>query len=124
MVYVLLPPLETLDVPEGEMVPPEPAEAEMLNDPTEPDWVTVKAWPPTVRIAVLDALPVLAATANETDPGPVPLDPADTVSHEAPLTAVQLQVDPAETDTLPAPPEETYDWLTGEREKLHEAGAL
>jgi hypothetical protein len=30
----LLPPLETLDVPEGEMEPPEPAEAEMVNDPT------------------------------------------------------------------------------------------
>jgi NADPH-dependent ferric siderophore reductase len=77
-----------------------------------------------VSVAVLDELPVLAATANETVPGPAPLDPAVTVSHEAPLTAVQLQVDPAETDTLPAPPEEAYVWLAGEREKLHAAGAL
>jgi hypothetical protein len=77
-----------------------------------------------VSVAVLDELPVLAATANETVPGPAPLDPAVTVSHEAPLTAVQLQVDPAETETLPAPPEEEYDWLAGEREKLHAAGAL
>jgi hypothetical protein len=77
-----------------------------------------------VRVAVLDALAVLAATANETAPGPAPLDPAVTVSHEAPLTAVQLQVDPAETDTPPVPPEEEYVWLAGEREKLHAAGAL
>jgi hypothetical protein len=34
MEYVTLPPLGTLDAPEGEMEPPEPAEAEMVNDPT------------------------------------------------------------------------------------------
>jgi hypothetical protein len=34
MVYVLLPPLATVDVPEGEMEPPEPAEAERVSDPT------------------------------------------------------------------------------------------
>jgi len=78
----------------------------MVKDPVKPDWVTVKTCPPTARVAVRDALPVWAATAKATDPGPAPLAPAVTVSHEAPLTAVQLHVEAVDTETLPVPPSE------------------
>ncbi|OPY08536.1 MAG: hypothetical protein A4E67_00953 [Syntrophaceae bacterium PtaB.Bin038] len=106
MAYVLLAPLVTVDVPWGEIVPPEPAEAVMVKDPAAAAWVTVKACPATERVAVLEAVPVLAATLKDTDPCPAPLDPAVTASHAALLDAVQPHVEAVETVTLPVPPEE------------------
>lgn len=77
----------------------------MVKDAEAPAWVTVKACPPMVSAAVRDALPVLAATLKDTDPGPVPLAPAVTASQEALPAAVQPQFEAAVTDTLPVPPE-------------------
>ena len=47
----------------------------------------MKAWPPTVTVAVRCALPVLAAAVSVTVAGPVPLA-VPTVTHVAPLAAV------------------------------------
>ena len=88
--YDLLPPLAMVDVPGGEIVPPEPAEEEMLKDPTAPDWVTVKTCPPTARVAVLDVLPVLAATLKASEPAPLPLAVVSVIQ-EVPVVAVHAQ---------------------------------
>ena len=65
--------------------------------------VTVNARPAIVRLVVRTA-PVLALTVNATEPFPVPLDPAVTVTHDALLTAVQGQPCSVETATEPVPP--------------------
>lgn len=66
----------------------------------------MKTCPPMVRDAVLDAFPVLAATLNDTDPGPMPLEPAVTYSQVLPPATVQLQADPVTTFKAPDPPQE------------------
>ena len=50
------------------------------------------------------APPVLAATLKATEPFPVPLPPDVIEIQEAPLLAVQVQVLPEETPTVPLPP--------------------
>jgi len=72
-------------------------------------WFTVNVWPAIVSVPVR-ALPVFAATLNETLPSPVPLAPEVIVSHAALLVAVQLQplvVDTATGD--PPPPDALID---------------
>ena len=59
-----------------------------------------------VSDAVLDTFPALAATLNDTDPGPMPLKPAVTYSQVLPPATVQLQVDPVKTVQVPDPPQE------------------
>ena len=54
-----------------------------------PCWVTVRALPAIVIAALLELALVLAATEYRTVPLPEPLLPDVTVSHDAPLVAVQ-----------------------------------
>jgi hypothetical protein len=53
-----------------------------------PAWVTVTAWPPTVTVALRDALKVFAVAVSVTVPFPEPLAPPVTVNHAALLDAV------------------------------------
>ena len=85
-----------------------------------PPCVTVKVCPAIVSVADL-AGPVVPATANCTSPLPLPLDPDETVNHEALLVAVQGQPSPAVTVTLPVPPLNGTAWLCGEMAIVHPA---
>jgi hypothetical protein len=55
-----------------------------------------------VIVPVREAPVVFAATLKLTQPSPVPLAPAVTVIHASLLDAVQEQLDPVMTETLPA----------------------
>ena len=66
--------------------------------------VTVNVWPAMVRMPERTP-PVLAATLNVTEPSPLPLAPEVTVTHAGLLSAVQAQPVPADTATVPVPPE-------------------
>ena len=72
----------------------------------------MNVWPPTLILAERDP-PVLAATANATEPLPLPLVPDVMVSHPALLFAVQLQPVPADTEMLPDPPETAIELFVG-----------
>ena len=64
-----------------------------------------------VRVAVLGAVVVLAATVNPTPPEPVRLAPLVIVTHGAPLVAVQLHPVAVVTETLLLAPLADIDWL-------------
>ena len=74
--------------------------------------VTVNAWPAMVRVPERGA-PGLAATLNVTGPSPLPLEPEVMVTHDALLPAVQAQLVPADTATVPVPPEAAIEELVG-----------
>ena len=74
--------------------------------------VTVNVWPAMVRLPER-AAPVLAATLYVTDPSPLPLAPEVTVTHAAPLLAVQAQPVPADTAIVPVPPKAPTGALVG-----------
>jgi hypothetical protein len=68
-----------------------------------PSCVTVKLWPPAVIVPVRDSEPAFAWKLKVTVPVPVP-DGGETVSHAAPLVAVQAQLVPlAVTVNVPLP---------------------
>src|SRR5215831_257769 len=78
-----------------------------------------------MEIVPLRALLLLVAAAmNATEPLPVPLVPAVTVSHVALLTAVHAHEPPAVTVTEPLPPAAGTDWLVGEIEDEHAAASV
>jgi hypothetical protein len=64
-----------------------------------------------VRTAVWPVVLVLAGALNATAPGPVPLAPDVTVSHDALLLAVHAQPLVAVMVTEPVPPADGSDWL-------------
>ena len=72
----------------------------------------MNVWPAMVRVPER-APPVLAATLNATAPFPLPLAPEVTVTHPAPLLAVQAQPLPADTATVPVPPDAAIEALVG-----------
>jgi hypothetical protein len=74
--------------------------------------VTVNAWPAMVTEPER-APPMLAAALNVTEPFPLPLAPAVTVTHPALLLAVQAQPLPADTATVPVPPVAAIGELVG-----------
>lgn len=76
-------------------------------------WVTVKALPAIVNVAVLAALAVFRAAVNPTVPAPLPVAPLVIVTHDAPLVAVQLHPVPAATETTLLPPFTDIDALEG-----------
>jgi hypothetical protein len=67
-----------------------------------------------VIVPVRELVVVLAATEYETVPLPLPLVPAVTLIQLTPLEAVQLQLTPAVTPTLPVPPADVNAALPGE----------
>lgn len=82
--------------------------ADELDTPYEqlgaaPACVTDTADPPIISVVVRDAVPVFAASAYVTLPGPFP-DAGDTVAHATGLVAVQLQVSLAVNEIAPDPP--------------------
>ena len=76
-----------------------------------------------VSAAVRAVVDVLAATLNDTVPGPVPLPPAVGVSHTALVVVVQAQPAGAVTATDPVPATAVNDWLAVEMVKVHGAPA-
>ena len=74
--------------------------------------VTVNVWPAIVRVPER-ASPGLTATLNATGPSPLPLEPEVMVTHDALLPAVQAQLVPAETTTVPVPPAAAIEELVG-----------
>ena len=76
---------------------------EMLMLHGAPACVTVNVCPPIVIVPVRDVADVFAVTLYATFPFPVPLAPTPIVIQASLLTAVQLQVAAAVTETLPLP---------------------
>ena len=77
-----------------------------------PACVSVCVSPATVSVPVLAFAPALACTLNEAEPlSPVPLD--EVVTQPTLLEADQEQPLCVQTSTLPDPPEEVKDWLSG-----------
>ena len=74
-----------------------------------------KVCPATVNVPVLEA-PVLALTEKATVPLPDPDDPVVTVTQPALLVAVQGQLLPAVTETLPLPPVASKPFWRGSME--------
>jgi hypothetical protein len=72
----------------------------------------VNVWPATVTVPVRPA-PVLAATLNATEPFALPLAPEVTVTQPSLLLAVQAQPLPADTVTVPVPPDAAIEALGG-----------
>ena len=66
-----------------------------------------------LRVAVLEAVVVLAAAENPVVPVDLSLAPLVIVTHGALLVEVQAQPDPVETVTRPVPPLAGSDWLPG-----------
>ena len=83
--------------------------------------VTVKTRPAMVRVPTREA-PVLAATLNVTEPVPLPLTPEVTVSQVALLVVVQTQPRPADTETLPVPPDAAMAALDEPSAYVHDDG--
>jgi hypothetical protein len=110
----MLDPEATVDVPDGLMDPPVPAEAVMVKLDV-PAWLRVNVWPAILDAKVRDELDVLAATEYVTVPLPVPLEPESIVTHDVP-PAVQLQPVCVVTSTVPVPPEAAKDCSVGEIE--------
>lgn len=92
------------------MVPDAPVAGALIPDGENenvqegPDCVTLNDFPPTVTVADLGRLLVFAATLKVTVPDPVPLVPAEIVTHDALLDAVQLQVEDVVRVIVPVPP--------------------
>jgi hypothetical protein len=76
--------------------------AEKVHD--APGWLTWKVCPAIVSVAVLAPVPGFGCAVNETLPEPVPLEPLDIATHDAPLAAVQAHPELVVTVTLPVPP--------------------
>jgi len=85
-----------------------------------PACVTVNVCPATVSVPVRELVPVFAAALKVTDPLPVPLAPAVTVSQVAVLVAVQVQPAAAVTAVDPDPPEVGTVALVGEIDVVHD----
>src|SRR4051812_5831520 len=75
--------------------------------------VTVNVRSPAVIVPVRDG-PLLAAAAYCTDPFPLPVDPAVTVSQLALLAALQPHPSPERTSNLPEVPPDGADAVVGE----------
>jgi hypothetical protein len=76
--------------------------AENVHD--APGSLTTKLRPAIVRVADRAVVPEFACAVNETVPEPVPLEPPEIVTHDAPLTAVQVHSGVVVTVTVPLPP--------------------
>jgi hypothetical protein len=76
--------------------------------------VMEKLFPPIVRKAVLPSVVVLGAAVNATVPEPVPDVLPESVTHDAPLIAVQAHPGVVVTVTVPLPPAAESDRLAGE----------
>jgi hypothetical protein len=76
--------------------------AETVHD--TPASVTRKLRPAIASVAVRAVTLVFGWAANETVPDPVPVEPADIVTHAAPLAAVQVHPGVVVTVTVPLPP--------------------
>ena len=102
-------------VPEGEMVPPDPADAVIVWTGVAASWLIVKV---LLAMAIPAALgpPVFAATEITTVPFPEPLWPDVIVTHETPLDELHEQPWEAATPTVALPPALGKDWLVGEME--------
>jgi len=118
----------SVDVTATLPVPPAAANAcevcEILNEHPTPACVTMNVWPATVRLPLRCVVAVLAATAKETAPLPMPVPPALTVNQGALAAAVQAHPAPALTATVPLPPAEANDCDTGEMAGAHGAVKL
>jgi hypothetical protein len=75
--------------------------------------VTLKVWPAMVAVPVRALVAVFAATARLTVPLPLPLAPLATLSHAAPLDAVQAQPAGLVTATVSVSPAATAVPLPG-----------
>ena len=84
-----------------------------------PAWVTVTAWPPTVTVALRDALDVLAVAVSVTVPFPEPLAPPVTVSHAALSVAVHAQPEPVVSERVAVPPPTATLVVDGDTENEH-----
>ena len=79
-----------------------------------PAWLTVKLCPPIVSEPLRGVAFGFAAALNATVPGPLPLAPLVTVSHDVLLlTPVHAQPVSAVTAVDPVPPAAATDWLAG-----------
>ena len=78
--------------------------------------VTVRIFPPMVRVPDLEVPFGLAATQYHKVPFPPPLPPERIEIQPAPLEEVQEHPLAAATATLPVPPPALKDWLAGARE--------
>jgi len=76
-----------------------------------------------VIVPVRLAVPVFAATLNDTDPLPLPDAPLVSVIHALLLTAVHGQPAATVTVLLALPPVAVNDWLDGEVDAVHETPA-
>ena len=74
-----------------------------------PACVTLNTMPAIVRVAVRGAVVVLGLAVKRTSPGPLPVLPEVTVSQDAELIAVQVQLLGAATATAPLPPAAAMD---------------
>jgi hypothetical protein len=84
---------------------------EIVHGGGAPACVTVNVRPAIVIVPLRAAVPLFAATLNCTLPLPVPELPPVMVIHETADDAVQPQLLPALTPTLPVPPSAGTDWL-------------
>jgi hypothetical protein len=96
---------------------------ERLNAQLAAACVTVKVCPATVNVAERAAVVVFAAAANVTVPLPLPVAPAEMVTHPALLVAVQAHPALVVTSTVPDPPAAANDWLAAEILKAQAAPA-
>jgi hypothetical protein len=94
---------------------------ETVNAHVMPGCVMVTACPATVSVAFRAAVVVFAVAVTLTVPLPDPLAPLVTVSHDAPLVAVQPQLAPAATAMFETPPPTATFTFVGDTEKLHGA---
>jgi hypothetical protein len=91
--------------------PPSPGTLVLLAESAyeqPPGWLTVKVCPAAVIVAVL-AGPAFAAALNPTVPLPVPVAPAEIVSHAASAVAAHAQPPAAWTSKEPDPPPAATD---------------
>jgi hypothetical protein len=84
-----------------------------------PACVTVTAWPPTVTVALRDALDVLAVAVSVIVPLPEPLAPLVTESHDALSEAVHAQPEPAVSVSVAVPPPTGTLVVSGATENEH-----
>jgi len=78
-------------------------------------WVTLTAWRATKTVVLLGDEEVLRATVIVAAPGPLP-DAGLTLAHASSLSASHVQPLPAETFTLPVPPDAPIVTLEGDAE--------
>ena len=84
-------------------------------------WETVNVLP-AINSMPLRAAPVLAATAKDTEPSPLPVRPLEIVIHGTSEVAVHAQPDPAVTDTEPLSPDACAFAFEGAMEYTHGVG--